>query len=335
MNGMTRPAGASPRIRLVQAPKDGSRVRGRYSDVPLSAVLELSPHISDELAPEIKRRLDGAFTAALHIQNSVKKQNARRALGALRQAAEKHRQHLESTKNLSELALPDEKDLIFEASNEGGDPKSLARSFFRRDCEAIERHARHVAKVCRELDSRQPAPSKSQVALNTLSKAASNHRRHLSNQEADVREILTFCYEQDVYQQGSRADDSRSAADVRAAVKRLVRHIVRACRQWDRIRPTNLLVTVDGKMTAIEKILPTSGRSKPQDGIIIDVIYNIWTDVLGRSPMVEQSSPFAKFAYDVFLVYGEKVQKDDVIRKRLTNPCYERFRRSAQVHRKR
>jgi hypothetical protein len=333
MNGMTRPAGAPPRIRLVQAPKDGSRVRGRYSDVPLSAVLKLSSHITEELAPEIKRRLDGAFTAALHIKNSVKKQNARRALGALRQAAEKHRRHIESTKDLGEFALPDEKDLIFEASNEGGDPKALARSLFRRDCEAVGRHARHVAKVCRESDSQQPASSKTQ-GLNALSKAASNHRRHLSNQEAEVREILTFSYEQDIYQQGSHADDSKSPADVRAAVKRLARHIVRACRQWDRIRPTNLLVPVEGKMTAIEKILPTSGRSKPEDCIIADVIYNVWTDVLGRSPIVEKSSPFAKFAYDVFRLYGEKVQKGDVIRKRLTNPCYERFQRVAQVHRK-
>ena len=156
MNGMTRPAAASPRMRLVQAPKDGSRVRGRYSDVPLSAVLELSPHISDELAPEIKRRLDGAFTAALHLQNSAKEQcrPSKRALAAMRKVAAKHRKLLESSSILCEL----EQELASEASNEGGDPKSLARSLLQRDCEGVARIERLATNVCRKWDNGPPAP---------------------------------------------------------------------------------------------------------------------------------------------------------------------------------
>jgi hypothetical protein len=160
MNGMTRPSGASPRVRLVQAPKDGSRLRGRYSDVPLSAVLKLSPHISDELAPEIKRRLDGAFTAALYLQNSAKKQTcpSKRALGALRQVAAKHRKLLESASILRELALSYEQELASEASNEGSDPKALARSLLRRDCEGVARLVRHATTVCRKWDNGPPTP---------------------------------------------------------------------------------------------------------------------------------------------------------------------------------
>jgi hypothetical protein len=195
---------------------------------------------------------------------------------------------------------------------------------------AIQRSLDTAFKIARRVSGEKPALRRE--ALRALSKAADNHCRHLKDLEAEGLRRVAFSYEQDIHRHTPCEGDPKSQANEQLlrdcqAVRRLARHVARACRQWDRLPFTNMQIKIDGQIIPIEKALPSSGHSKPHDGIIVEVIYNIWINILDGVPVVREHSPFVNFAYKVFGLTGEPTCLYQTMRKRLQNKSYQRFHR--------